>query len=81
MKKIKRDIPLNTFEIIFQVLSIMIVLYITFLFIFKYASLPETIPAHYNAKGEVDGWGDKSSVLLLYGICLVMYIGLTVLER
>ena len=59
----------------------MIILYLTFLNIFKYGALPDTISTHYNIMGKVDGWGDKSSILLLYAVCLVMYIGLTILER
>ena len=28
-----------------------------------YSSLPDTIPTHYNAAGEADGFGRKASVL------------------
>ncbi len=31
---------------------------------FLYPSLPDTIPIHFNAKGEADGWGSKESIFL-----------------
>ncbi|WP_172370618.1 DUF1648 domain-containing protein [Sporosarcina jiandibaonis] len=39
------------------------------------------IPAHYNAAGEVDRWGGKGEILILPIIGLVMWIGMTVLEK
>lgn len=32
---------------------------------YLYPSLPNTIPIHFNIKGEVDGWGDRESIFLL----------------
>ena len=81
MKKIKLEIPLSRFEIIVQVLALLVILYVTFFMILKYGDLPSTVPTHFNAAGEVDDWGNKSSLLILYVVILVMYIGLTVLER
>ena len=40
-----------------------------------YPSLPETVPIHWNAAGEVDGWAGKPAVLLLG----LLPFGLTVL--
>ncbi|MBF6608342.1 MAG: DUF1648 domain-containing protein [Flavobacterium sp.] len=33
--------------------------------IHHYSSLPEIIPIHYNALGEVDGFGNKIHILIL----------------
>ena len=30
-----------------------------------YPSLPETIPIHWNAAGEIDGWGSKTTLFML----------------
>ena len=81
MKKIKLVIPLSRFEVIVQVLAMLGILYVTFLMIFRYGDLPESIPIHYNILGEADDWGNKSSLLIVYVVILVMYIGLTLLER
>lgn len=32
---------------------------------FLFPSLPDTIPIHFNAKGEADGWGSKHQIYLL----------------
>ena len=81
MKKAKQDIPISRNEIVVQVLAFIGILYVTFLMIFKFGSLPESIPINYNAMGEPTDWGGKSSLILIYCIDLIMYIGLTVLER
>ena len=81
MVKAKIEIPRLTLEIILQALSGLVILYVSFLIVIRYGDLPDTIPTHYNAFGEVVGWGNKSTILLLYGVNLVMYIGLTILER
>ncbi|MDM1406584.1 DUF1648 domain-containing protein [Myroides sp. DF42-4-2] len=41
---------------------------------YYYASLPETIPTHYNAAGEPDAYGHKASLFLLVGIALFIFI-------
>lgn len=81
MIKTKKDIPITTFEKILQVLCGMVILYISLLIALRYVELPDTIPTHYNAMGEVDRWGSKSTILILYAVSLLMYTGLTVLER
>ncbi len=46
-----------------------------------YSSLPETIPTHFNAAGEADGFGSKVSLIALPVIASVLFIGLTILNR
>lgn len=41
----------------------------------NYNQLPETIPSHFNLQGEVDGYGDKSTIFIL----LVLHLGITAL--
>jgi len=41
----------------------------------NYNHLPQTIPSHFNIKGEVDGYGDKSTIFIL----IVLHIGITAL--
>lgn len=49
--------------------------------IVNYASLPETIPVHYNLAGEVDRMGAKATLWLLPGIATVLFAGLTLLSN
>ena len=46
-----------------------------------YSSLPDTIPTHFNAAGEADGFGRKVSIVGLPLIATLLYIGLTLLNR
>ena len=51
---IKREIPL------------LIVVLIPFVYLaYIWNSLPETVPIHWNYKGEIDDWGNKSSLIFL----------------
>ena len=46
-----------------------------------YSALPDTIPTHFNAAGEADGFGSKASIIGLPLIATLLFIGLTVLNR
>ena len=51
---IKRELP-----------NIIIVL-IPFIYLaYIYNGLPETVPTHWNWKGEIDDWGKKSTVIMI----------------
>lgn len=56
-------------------LPILFVLINCILIIVSYEGLPETIPSHFNIKGEVDGYGDKSTIF----IPLVIQLGVSIL--
>jgi len=43
--------------------------------------LPDTVPTHFNLKGEIDGYGSKYTLLYPVVVSLVLYIGLTILNR
>ncbi len=49
--------------------------------IVKYAKLPDTIPIHFNAEGEADGFGANSGILVLPMIATALFIGLTYLNK
>src|SRR4051812_925278 len=49
--------------------------------IYYYPRLPASIATHFNFKGEPDGWGSKSTLLLMPAVGVVLYAGLTVLSR
>lgn len=49
--------------------------------VLNWSSIPEVVPHHFNAAGEPDRWGDKWTVFLLPSIGVLMWIGLSFLER
>ena len=74
--------PVSTkFDLILEIAAFLFFLAIWLLPIFAYQILPETIPTHYNLKGEIDDWGSKGTIFILPAIGLVLYIGLTVLNK
>lgn len=46
-----------------------------------YPTLPETIPTHFNASGQADGFGNKTSVFFMPGIFTLLFAGLTLMNR
>ncbi|WP_377890686.1 DUF1648 domain-containing protein [Alkalihalobacillus sp. R86527] len=49
--------------------------------VINWSSIPETVPQHFNATGEPDRWGDKWTIFLLPSIGVILWIGLSFLER
>ncbi len=47
----------------------------------SYETLPASIPVHYNLRGEVDSWGDKSTIWILGVIMIVVYGALTLTAK
>ncbi len=64
---------MNTFsfskESILWVLTLLPIAYIVYI----WPQLPAQVPIHYDLHGEVNGWGDKSTIFLLPGIMVVSY--------
>jgi uncharacterized membrane protein len=47
----------------------------------SFSNLPDSIPTHFNAAGEADGFGSKASIFGLPVIATLLYIGLTLMNR
>ena len=74
--------PVSTkLDLILEIAAFLFFLAIWLLPIFTYQILPETIPTHYNLIGEIDDWGSKGTIFILPAIALVLYIGLTVMNK
>ncbi|WP_026374362.1 DUF1648 domain-containing protein [Agrococcus lahaulensis] len=55
-----------------RILALLCVAAITLWLLLRYTALPETIPTHFDATGEADAFGSRSSVLLLAGVMVVL---------
>ena len=64
----KIKVPYQQIDIILELISATILIFIIVYTIISYSELPETIATHFNANGEADGFGSKSSLWLLTGI-------------
>jgi len=70
---IKKEIPL------------LIVVLIPFVYLaYIWSSLPDTVPIHWNYKGEIDDWGNKSSLIfitfLLSGLTYILFTVIPIID-
>lgn len=49
--------------------------------LWNYGGLPETIPIHFNASGQPNGYGSKETLLMFPVIGSVLFVGMTVLNK
>jgi uncharacterized membrane protein len=77
----KLNIQLTPIDQIFELLGWGVLLALWIWTGTSYSSLPDTIPTHFNAAGEADGFGTKVSIVGLPLIATLLYIGLTLLNR
>ncbi len=77
----KLKIQLTTTDQIFELLGWGVLLALWVWTGTSYPSLPDSIPTHFNAAGEADGFGTKASIVGLSLIATLLYIGLTLLNR
>jgi uncharacterized membrane protein len=77
----KLKIQLSSTDQVFELLGWGVLLALWVWTGMSYSSLPDTIPTHFNAAGEADGFGRKASIVGLPVIATLLYIGLTLLNR
>ncbi len=81
MGKPKINPPLQTIDIIIEGLAAICIIYLITQLIMEYPGLNQKVPTHFGANGMPDAWGNKSSLLVLPIVAMVLYAGLTVLNR
>lgn len=59
-------------DLVIEVVAVLGLIALILIPLVAYSSLPDSIPIHYGANGEADGWGSKISIFFLpiLGICL-----------
>ncbi len=68
-------------DLLFEAAGWVVLLLIWSLALLNFDKLPDIIPIHFNAKGEADGFGQNSGILVLPMIATVLFIGLTYLNK
>jgi uncharacterized membrane protein len=77
--KIKLD--LKTTDRVLEILGWLSVLAIWILTLTSYQNLPQTVPIHYNFVGEADGFGDKTTILILPLFASLLFVAITILNK
>lgn len=81
MGSMKMPIKRSKYDIAVNLLCLLLLFGIVVYLVVNWNHIPNVIPGHYNAAGEVDRWGNKGELMILPLIGWMMYIGITVLER
>lgn len=68
-------------EIALRLAAALGILTFVYLLVQYFPALPARIPVHFNAAGQVDGWGSKHTLLFLFALTAVLLLGLTILRR
>ncbi len=77
----KLKIPLTVMDKVSEAVSALVVFITTVLFLFRYQAIAAEIPMQYDLTGKVSRIGNRSELFLLLGIMIILYAGLTVLQR
>jgi uncharacterized membrane protein len=67
----------RVFAIFAEVLSLFLLIGMVVYLVSKWASIPDTIPYHFNAAGAADGWDDKRKLLIMPILAGLLYFLLT----
>ena len=64
-----------------ELLSKLFLIIIWGLTLYTFLKLPTTIPTHFNASGQPDSYGNKTTLLILPALATIIYFGLTQLNK
>lgn len=64
-----------------EAIAILGIISLFLLAVVSYSSLPDSIPTHFNIKGQADDWGSKASIFILPGIGLLLFTGITIISK
>lgn len=81
MKRPKIKVPLQQLDVVIELVTISVLLLTCIYTIVQYNNLPETIPTHFNAAGEADGFGHKTSIFIIPVIGIGLYLLLFILNK
>ena len=74
-------IPKTKSEWVWDIIGYSLYLGSTILLIIMWNALPEEVPAHYNALGEVDRWGSKWELWILPGVGAFLLLFMQTMEK
>lgn len=81
MDRPKIKVPYEQSDLLIEMVNITLLILIWGFTIVHYFDLPETIPIHFNAKGDADGFGNKATIWLLPAIATFTFLLMFLLNR
>ena len=70
----------NALDILETIVSLLSLVGVVVYLILAWKTIPDQIPGHYNAAGEIDRWGSKSELIVLPIISWLMFGLITLIE-
>ena len=70
----------NMYNIILEIICLVLLIGVWIYLFFNWNKIPDEIPGHYNAMGQVDRMGSKWELLVLPVIGWLMYLGMSMVE-
>lgn len=77
----KLKIPMTVMDKLSEAFSALIVGLTALIFLFRFQTIASEVPMQYDFNGEVTRMGSRSELFLLLGILIILYAGLTLLQR
>jgi len=81
MTKPKINPPLRSVDIIIEALAAICLIYMVTQLIVVYPEIKQQVPTHFGTNGTPDAWGSKTSLILIPVVSIVIYAGLTILNK
>ena len=80
MSRPRIKVPYEQIDLLVELLNITLLILIWGYTLVNYLDLPETIPTHFNAKGEADDFGHKATVWILPAIATFLFAVMFILN-
>lgn len=74
-------LTLSRFDKNLEMISKIFLIVMWGLTLYTFLRLPTTIPIHFNASGQADSYGNKTTHLILPALATIIYFGLTQLNK
>lgn len=81
MNNPKLKVKLTTFDYIVEIIGLIGIICLIVLPIYFFNDLPDKLPKHFNALGQPDSYSNKGMIWFLPMVTLLLYIGLTILNK
>lgn len=74
-------LQLTATDYVLEAIAILGIISLWIMAFISYSTLPDSIPTHFNIKGQADDWGNKTSIFILPCIALLLFTGITILNK
>jgi len=81
MKRPRIKISLKLADIILEAVCVVVFFIVCLYLILSWTDIPSIVATHFGVSGQADGFGSKSAVLFLLPFILILYAGLSVLQK